>query len=372
MKSLEHWFRSYAAQWPQRQRERKLRAAAGAAHVFITICDHFEPYHHATPEQALERTVRWRDQYPQQTRAFRDSSGRTPRHTFFYPIEQYDETVVTQLAQLCRATGCEVEFHLHHHNDTAEGLRKALRVGIETFSGHGCLGRDAHGQARFGFIHGNWCLANSFPGGLYCGVADELSILREMGCFADLTFPSAPSPTQPTGLNSLGYATCSGHPSALSRLERCAVEATQGARLNEKQLLLIQGPLGLNKRWRKWGLVPRIENGDLTVKNPPTANRLQVWRDICPTVEGQPGWQFVKLHTHGGPETNADMFLGQAMVDFHQSVAAEIAAGSCQIHYVTAREMTNLIHAAEDGAMGDPRPWLDHVVRRPEASALGL
>ena len=35
-----------------------------------------------------------------------------------------------------------------------------------------------------------------------------------------------------------------------------------------------------------------------------------------------------------------------------------------QTHYVTAREMANLVHAAEDGASADPSPFFDHVYRR--------
>jgi len=38
-------------------------------------------------------------------------------------------------------------------------------------------------------------------------------------------------------------------------------------------------------------------------------------------------------------------------------------AGYC-LHYVTARELYNLIKAAESGLSGDPGPYLDYVIPR--------
>lgn len=34
-------------------------------------------------------------------------------------------------------------------------------------------------------------------------------------------------------------------------------------------------------------------------------------------------------------------------------------------HFVTAREMVNLVHAAEDGKQGSPADWLDYCHARP-------
>ena len=54
----------------------------------------------------------------------------------------------------------------------------------------------ATGELRFAFIHGNWSLDNSRPDGRWCGLNNELILLRELGCYADFTLPSAPSDTQ--------------------------------------------------------------------------------------------------------------------------------------------------------------------------------
>src|SRR3546814_3205543 len=39
------------------------------------------------------------------------------------------------------------------------------------------------------------------------GLDNELTLLRELDCYADFTMPSAPSPTQTTTINSIYYAT---------------------------------------------------------------------------------------------------------------------------------------------------------------------
>ena len=40
---------------------------------------------------------------------------------------------------------------------------------------------------------------------------------------------------------------------------------------------MVQGPLNLNWKRRKAGVLPRLENGDLTEANPPNLDRFQLW-----------------------------------------------------------------------------------------------
>jgi hypothetical protein len=286
--------------------------------------------------------------------AFRDADGEPPRHTFFYPIEQYDADVLAGIAALCHATRCETEIHLHHDNDTSENLRATLEEGKARFRSHGLLSTDAGGAVRYGFIHGNWALDDSHPEHRACGVRDELTVLRDTGCNADFTMPSAPHRCQTRTINSIYYATDTPAPKSH--------DTGTPARVGQKprgDLLLVQGPLGLNWRRRKFGVVPRIENGDLTAANPPTADRIALWREIAVQVGGRPDWIFIKLHTHGGSGRNLEMLLGEPMRRFHELLARE----DFQLHYVTAREMVNIIHAAEDGKTGGPGAWRDYKYR---------
>ena len=54
--------------------------------VYIAIGDHYEPEcQHVSRERARERVARWVTEYPKLFDRFRDSSGRPPQHTFFFP-----------------------------------------------------------------------------------------------------------------------------------------------------------------------------------------------------------------------------------------------------------------------------------------------
>ena len=323
----------------------------------LAVCDHFEPFHRAGKEEALERVATWKARFTELTREFSDADGGPPRHTFFYPIEQYDSDVIGQIAELCHTTGSETEVHLHHDNDTAANLQSTLLEGTERLASHGLLSRDRSGTLRYGFIHGNWALDNSHPEGRHCGVSNELSVLRETGCYADLTLPSAPNRTQTRTINSLYYAKGTAQPKShdSGRRVRASRESSTPA---DDELLMVQGPLGLNWARRKWGLLPRIDNSDLTGANPPTKERLQLWLDCHISVENQSDWLFIKLHTHGAKPENSRMLLGERMRDFHRMLHSWMEADpTVRFHYVTARELVNIIHAAEDGHTGDPHPF---------------
>jgi hypothetical protein len=129
--------------------------------------------------------------------------------------------------------------------------------------------------------------------------------------------------------------------------------------------MLIQGPLTLNWRRRKWGVLPRIENGCIQGNQPATIERLPSWLKARVQVPGRPDWFFVKLHTHGAPERNQQVLLGDRMVEFHTALAERSARDpNFHYHYVTAREMYNLVRAAEAGWTGSVQDARDfHLTR---------
>ena len=364
LKALDIWL-------PAWQRRKKVpESAPGMRHVMIAVCDHFEPFHGVGKDEALARVAVWRRDFARLAGEFRDADGQPPKHTFFYPIEQYDADVVGALADLCHATGSETEVHLHHENDTAENLRRTLEQGAERLAGHSLLARDVRGALRYGFVHGNWALDNSHPEGRHCGVRGELRVLRDTGCYADFTLPSAPNRTQTRTINTLYYARSTDAPKSHDRGRRLRADR-EPKRAADDELLIVQGPLALNWQRRKFGLLPRIENSDLTAANPPTAGRLRLWLDCRIAVESRPNWLFVKLHTHGAKPANQRMLLGEPMRAFHRALA-EIAAAdpTLRFHYVTARELVNILHAAEDGHSGEPGVFRDHCYRKNGAAIL--
>ena len=203
------WLLAYGAQRSLRPRRRR------PEHLIIALADHFEPS--IVPEagaaakfaeraEQMRRVRSWSAQYPEAVGAWRDDDGWPLRHTYFYPAEQYDEDIVARLAEHCREGWGEIEIHLHHGlegPDTSSGTRGALLEFVERLGRLGALSRwNGEGPLRYAFVHGNWALANS-AGGRYCGVDDEMAILSETGCYADMTLPSAPHPAQVGKINAL-------------------------------------------------------------------------------------------------------------------------------------------------------------------------
>jgi hypothetical protein len=356
-RGLDRWLVPYLLHVSRR----RPRPAGRAVHLLLCIADHYEPkWGGAPPETARSRVETWVREYPRLFRAFRDSDGRPPRHTFFYPIEEYEPEYLDALAGLCRAGFGEVEVHLHHDNDTAENLRRTLLQYKELLSArHGLLSRRRDtGEVAYGFIHGNWALDNSRADGRWCGVNNELDVLRETGCYADFTLPSYPSPTQTCKINSIYYAV---DDPCRPRSHDTGIDVGAGPAPGDA-LMLIQGPLVLDWSRPKWGLVPRVENGCIQGTQPATIRRLDAWLRARVQVPTRPDWYFVKLHTHGAAEANQRVLLGEPMVRFHRDLARRAAEDrNFHFHYVTAREMFNLARAAEadwEGSVAEARDFL--------------
>jgi len=238
----------------------------------------------------------------------------------------------------------------------------------DALAGHGCLSKE-EGQAapRYAFVHGNSTLANSC-GGIGCGVDDELQILAETGCYADFTLPSAPHPAQVAKINSLYECTLPLECRAPHRRGR----ALQRGHPPHVFPLIVQGPLLLDVARRKRGLpFPRIENGVLTAMNPPTLRRLSLWRKAAITVRGRPDWLFIKLSCHGMDPRDEETMLGASLQTFLRELREDVPThGRFRVHFVTAREMVNIILAACDGKEGNPRDHRDYRLRAIRSSPL--
>ncbi len=339
---------------------RESSSRRGVVDIMLAVADHYEPLHaHASDAEGLRRVRAWTDGYPALVSAFVDADGRHPQHTFFYPIEQYRPDLLDPLAGLCAAGLGEVEVHLHHDRDTPDNLHRELAAFTTTLRDrHGLLPSDAAGAIRYGFIHGNWALSNSLPDGRWCGVDDELAVLRDTGCYADFTLPAAPSPAQTRTVNTIYYAV--GAPRGPRAHER-GIRAASGRPASPRDVLLVQGPLVPSWRGERLRLVPRVENGALHAGDPPTLARFADWLSCGISVEGRPEWVFIKVHTHGAPEANAAMLLGDELSRFHTGLLANYNDGDrFRLHYVTTREMVNIIHAAEDGKSGNAGHYRDY------------
>ncbi len=341
----------------------------GPTHVMFCFVDHFEPmWGKADAATQQHRVERWCRDYRELAARHRDADGQPPQHTFFYPEEEYVAEHLDQIGALCADGYGEIEVHLHHDNDTEPNFRASVaRFRDLLHARHGALPRDpASGELRFGFIHGNWCLDNSRADGRWCGINNELILLRELGCYADFTLPSAPSDTQTRTVNAIYYATDDPQ---RPRSHDGGTPVRVGGQASG-DLMIVQGPLALNWAQRRAGIVPRIENSDVRAANPPTPARVDAWVRTGIHVAGRPEWVFVKVHTHGTQERDMDTLLGPAMHAMHEHLERAYNDGKDYVlHYVSARECYNIIKAAEAGKSGDPGAWRDFALPPPPMRA---
>jgi hypothetical protein len=357
-KNMAIWLGAY---W----RQRRPKVTNGPVHVMFSFVDHYEPqWGRPTYEVEVQRVARWRSGYKNMASRHQDADGVHPQHTFFYPEEEYRVEHLEQIAALCQEGFGEIEVHLHHDNDTDAGLREKITRFVKVLhERHGALPVDpATGQPVFAFIHGNWCLDNSRADGRWCGVNNELQVLGDLGCYADFTLPSAPSDTQTAKINSIYYAADDCH---RPKSHNTGVDAQVG-RAPSGDLLIVQGPLALNWKNRRWGLIPRIENADVRAAYPPTTDRVDLWVQQHIHVQGRPEWIFIKVHTHGTQDRDIEALLGAPVEAMFNHLEQRYNNGTSHVlHYVNSREMFNIIKAAEAGLSGNPNHYRNHVLPKP-------
>lgn len=338
-------------------------------HLIVIVVNHFEPswkddgsfWDLGTQTRRLESWVK-------QARAagslLRDHDGTPFRHTYFYPGEQYHRQLIDLLASLEAEGLGEVEIHLHHgveEPDTADQARRALTEFRDLLAEeHNCLSReDGDDRPRYAFVHGNLALANSM-GGRWCGVDNEMEILAETGCYADMTLPAAPQESQVAMINAIYQC---GRP-----LNERAPHCTgRNLRVGDQiQLpIIFTGPLVFDWSRRVHGLPkPRLDDGGVASKYPVSAARLDRWRNARITVRGRPDWIFIKLYCHGFFTGDQEASLGQSMLRFWtESIESADRDGGFKIHFVTAREAFNITMAAVDGHSGNPHLYRDYRLR---------
>src|SRR5262249_8949254 len=131
-RNLDRWLGTYVLQTPRRRWPR----LDEPVHLLLCVADHYEPMLGDVPPRVAQgRVHNWLRDYPRLFDGFRDSDGRPPRHSFFYPIEQYTPHYLDALAGLCAAGYGDVEVHLHHDHDTSDALRERLLEFKEVLSG---------------------------------------------------------------------------------------------------------------------------------------------------------------------------------------------------------------------------------------------
>lgn len=345
---------------------RSMKNQGSKQHIIFVIANHFEPAWNREGTQLdwntqLSKLDRWCEQARVIGESLRDADGTPFRHTNFYPAEQYHPRLLQRMAELQAEGFGEVEVHLHHgvdKPDTATNLKRVLIEFRDTLANeHRCLSRmNAAGSPMYAFVHGNLALANS-AGGRCCGVDEEMQILADTGCYADLTLPSAPDQSQVPRINAI-YT--SGRPlnEAVPHRTGPDVRAGQSPQLP----IIFTGPLVLNWTRRIRGVpVPRLDDGALSANQPLDLARLRRWRNAHVSVGGRTDWIFVKLYCHGFYTFDQSSTIGERVQRFFDEAMNEGERyGQFKIHFASSREAFNMIMAATEGRDGEPGQYRDY------------
>jgi hypothetical protein len=335
-------------------------------HIIFTIANHFEPAWSDDGPLDLKTQRERLKEYHKMARetgeAVLDSDGTKFRHTNFYPGEQYDAAILDEMAEMQAEGLGDVEIHLHHgveKPDTASNLRASLTEFRDILAEkHRCLSRmNGEGDPMYAFVHGNLALGNSC-GGRFCGVDDEMQILQDTGCYADMTLPSAPDQSQVAVTNKIYEC---GLP-----LDKPIPHARgKNVEVNGNQPLLpliFTGPLVFNwKRQIKGIPVPRIEEGALAANKEADLARFYRWKSANVRVKGRPDWIFIKLYCHGFFDRDQQACIGEGARKFFSEIIENgEKTGNYKVYFATAREAFNMVAAAIDGKQGSPGAYRDY------------
>jgi hypothetical protein len=352
------------------------RLRTAPKHVMFAFVDHFEPLPY---NDAIWQVNMWVDDYMAMASQHTDADGRHPAHTYFqwftrsvtYGNEFYIGDCLKLLNRVAYHGYGEVDYHLHHgagdertrtEETAASDLIDLLSRSMTLYNQRGCLiTAEAAPQQAFAFIHGMWALDNSRlntwsnpgdPHREYCGVNTELSVLRSWGCYVDYTFPTA-APMTPLLTDSIFYAQDDPFPASYqNRVNNTLVAAGQPP---VGDLMIVEGP----------NTTTNVDDVDV-----PTLARMDNWVGHNVQVIGQNDWIFVKVYTHGcaknlHQQSVWDAFFGAPMSQFYSAIEAKYNDGvNWKLHYVSAREMYNIIKAAEAGLTGDPGQYRDYAIPR--------
>jgi hypothetical protein len=311
-------------------------------HVWLAITDHFEPlWRKPDDATARGRVALWRRTWPEIASRHGDADGRRPVYCCFYPEEEYRPELVEPLAEMARQGIVDVEVHIHHDGEGEAWFADTVGRFVETLeSRHGLLRRH-RGRPAFGFIHGNWALDNSRPDGRWCGLDNEITLLRDLGCYADFTMPAAFEPCQAGPVNEIYRVT--DDPRRPRSYARGVVVQPGLAAVGD--LTMITGPLGLE--WRGLGRKPRVESGEIAGNAMPSRARARLWLSLAPRVGEH---AFVKLFTHGTQERNSGPLLSGGLDLLFESLEAECRAVGARHHFVSAWEAWKVVEALRVGS----------------------
>lgn len=332
-------------------------------HVIFAFVDHWEP---GEGPSAAQTASLWYDQYGQMASVHHDADGRAPQHTWF--CHSLDLTALRIIAKCAFAGLGEMEIHIHHgtgnddgHDNTSE-MSTLIDQYLVTLKRVGaCLTAEGTPRTAWGFVHGLWALDNSrYIEGhhRYCGVNREIDLLLAKKCFGDFTFPAWGTMTPRTFTSTIFASRDTPSPKSYDDPFAIRQVTAHGQPLQENELLIFPGP----------GPDAAISNID--AGSPATLARMREWLSYYVHIPGREDWVFVKAYTHGAANLSSAQgisnLVGSGADAFYSELETYYNDGHDFIlHYVTARELFNIVAAAAAGHTGNPNDFRDYAIPPP-------
>lgn len=320
-------------------------------HILFTFTDHFEPHDQATVDAWIESYTAMADQRS-------DADGRRPQHSFFWFFSHSEvnqkKAFLNQLSELVYDGYGEIELHMHHGNDTEETFLEKMNEAIDLSQEVGAMmTQEPRPQTSFGFIHGMWALDNSRDVG-FCGINNELILLRKLGCYADFTNPSW-GRMHPRIVNRFYYAT--DDPNKPKSYDTGSIMEVGKPGVGD--LFMFTG----QSIARFEGFKFKYDHGEIDRENLPTPERIDRWIKKAVHVEGRPEWIFIKVFSHSASAPDGEAVLGDWGHRMHNYLEQKYNDGTQYVlHYVTAREAYNIAKAAEAGKSGNPTDYRNFII----------
>ncbi|MFH2060870.1 MAG: hypothetical protein ABIJ59_18515 [Pseudomonadota bacterium] len=318
-------------------------------HVMFLFVDHHEPGY---SEKGPENEKNWCLDYKENIQGLFDDFENPFQYSWFYAYDHLNFKSLSYLNELVYSGLGEIELHWHHGPDDIDSFSNKLKGAIDWYKQAGSLiSSDEKGSTHFGFIHGNWCLDNSCGDDSKCGVNRELDVLKQHGCYADFTFSTLSTISQPKLVNRIYYAKDSNEQKSYNQ----GIVSHVG--IKPEGLMIFQGPICWDWKDLQW------DDAAFEPGSPFKPHRIKLWLDWAPSVTGKPDWLFVKVHTHGIQAKS--LILSENFREMVLELKQYCKENNLFLHFVTSREAYNIVKAAENGKQGNPEDYRDYIIKKP-------
>ena len=188
---------------------------------------------------------------------------------------KYKPEYLDPLAKFTQDGIGDVDIHIHHNCEGEEKFLDKMCGFIEVYA-KAWLAAAARRQNRVR-LHSRQLGAGQLASRqTWCGLNNEITLLRDLGCYADFTMPSGASPTQGRVVNQIYWV----NDDLTSRARMIAGQVRTG-QPGQGDLLITGDGAAVAQRF-----VPRLETGEIAWQDFPTPYRISRWLDLAPHQPG--------------------------------------------------------------------------------------